>query len=103
MADSDRHRKLELFECVYMCVLEIPSHDRLDLSHKPQLQQLNQQLVLVSEPNVCLYYVDLSHYDILEFDQFLAQRAAKGDSLPPARPRPQMQKAEDQSDELFAL
>lgn len=39
----------------------------------------------------------------IEFDQFLAQRAVKGDSLPAARPRPQMQKQEDQLDELFAL
>ena len=38
-----------------------------------------------------------------EFDQFLAQRAEKGEGLAPARARPQMQKAEDQSDELFAL
>lgn len=37
-----------------------------------------------------------------EFDQFLAQRAEKGDSLPASR-RPQMQKADDQSDDLFAL
>ena len=38
-----------------------------------------------------------------EFDQFLAQRASKGETLPAERPRPQMQKAEDQSDELFSL
>ncbi|XP_065900045.1 TOM1-like protein 2 [Dysidea avara] len=38
-----------------------------------------------------------------EFDQFLAQRVNVGTSLPPARTKPQMQKAEEQSDELFAL
>jgi len=38
-----------------------------------------------------------------EFDQFLAQRTTKGENLPPSRPRPKMQKAEDQSDELFSL
>lgn len=67
----------------------------------PRLQVLSQQLVLVSKSllvSLCVKFLPLS-----EFDQFLAQRAAKGDSLPPARPRPQMQKAEDQSDELFAL
>lgn len=38
-----------------------------------------------------------------EFDQFLAQRVTVGTSLPPARTKPQMQKAEEQNDELFAL
>lgn len=40
---------------------------------------------------------------IIEFDQFLAQRVTVGTSLPPARTKPQMQKAEEQNDELFAL
>ena len=39
----------------------------------------------------------------VEFDQFLAQRVTVGTSLPPARTKPQMQKAEEQNDELFAL
>lgn len=39
----------------------------------------------------------------IEFDQFLAQRVTVGTSLPPARTKPQMQKAEEQNDELFAL
>ncbi|XP_064406991.1 TOM1-like protein 2 [Halichondria panicea] len=38
-----------------------------------------------------------------EFDQFLAQRANKGEGLPASRPRPQMQQAEERSDELFQL
>lgn len=40
---------------------------------------------------------------IAEFDQFLQQRSLQADSLPPARHRPQMQRKEDQQDELFAL
>lgn len=48
---------------------------------------------------------DTSAYHVFstEFDQFLAQRANKGDGLPAARPRPQMQKEEERSDELFQL
>lgn len=38
-----------------------------------------------------------------EFDQFLQQRSQQAESLPPARHRPQMQRKDDQPDELFAL
>jgi hypothetical protein len=38
-----------------------------------------------------------------EFDQFLQQRSQQAESLPPARHRAQMQRKDDQPDELFAL
>lgn len=76
-------------------------------SPRHRLQVLSQQPVLVSKSVLISCMRNQSFFNCFfffsEFDQFLAQRAAKGDSLPPARPRPQMQKAEDQSDELFAL
>lgn len=65
----------------------------------PLLLRMNQLLVQVSG----CYGDNYLPYSIIEFDQFLAQRVNVGTSLPPARTKPQMQKAEEQSDELFAL
>jgi len=61
---------------------------------------MNQQLVQVL---IDIVVVMVTIMMILEFDQFLAQRVTMGASLPPARTKPQMQKAEEQNDELFAL
>lgn len=61
---------------------------------------MNQQLVQVFN-HVTVAMVTI--ITIIEFDQFLAQRVTVGTSLPPARTKPQMQKAEEQNDELFAL
>ena len=63
------------------------------------LLRMNQLPVQVSG----YYGDDYLSYFVIEFDQFLAQRVNVGTSLPPARTKPQMQKAEEQSDELFAL
>lgn len=68
----------------------------------PPPQLLSQQLVPVSRtpshtPSL------LIHTHTVEFDQFLAHRASKGEELPASRPRPQMQAAEERSDELFQL
>ena len=64
------------------------------------LLRMNLQLVQVFNDAVVTMVTIIVN---LEFDQFLAQRVTVGTSLPPARTKPQMQKAEEQNDELFAL
>ena len=64
------------------------------------LVRMNQRLVQVCR-NFVVTMVTVVIF--VEFDQFLAQRVTVGTSLPPARTKPQMQKAEEQNDELFAL
>lgn len=49
--------------------------------------------MILAPPSLCL----------VEFDQFLQQRSQQADSLPPARHRAQMQRKDEQPDELFAL